>query len=451
MTTTETTQGLSADLDQVLGLKPAPEAPATDKVSQALTARSNEIKTQGPMAMRCLDMLDDQTRAAVIERAPSQFAALYEGDGLGTFGDDALDVINRLTSTMLDDLGRSANIPEMTAITRDLDRRLRGFTEEWGSNTQIAEAGGTYESMKSRFMDFVNRYRNVLHELLRDARGVQAFLDDLEADLLEHQAELRDNVENCNQLYEANEDAIKKMVIYIALMEAMHEVATEQLEAIVIDDSAADARDLRERRDALAQWIGMLEVREGEFKQRLFVAWATSPQIRNIRSISWGLAQRLGLVVNLTIPVFKLTIVQWAMAIKAEQAAEATTAVDEATEAVMLTWAKASEQMVPATAAAIQGPSMSPGTVLAIAESLCTQAEGFVIAYRDGQQKRRAMEAAMMQAAQLVAAKQDEAAAAVVDLATKAQAVEARADETLDLPELPSVITDNAVEVLSAT
>ena len=52
-------------------------------------------------------------------------------------------------------------------------------------------------------------------------------------------------------------------------------------------------------------------MRTGEFKQRLFVAWATSPQVRNIRTISYGLGQRLGLLITLTIPVFKLTVVQW--------------------------------------------------------------------------------------------------------------------------------------------
>jgi len=284
--------------------------------------------------------------------------------------------------------------------------------------------------------------------LLKDAKGLQKYLDSLKADLIEKQGELRLNVARCNEIYSSNETAIRNMVVYIALMECMWDEAEAAKSAIVIDDADPQVRERREERDRLVAWIGQLEVRTGEFKQRLFVAWATSPQIRNIRSISWGLAQRLGLLVNLTIPVFELTVVQWAMALQASQAADTAEAVQETNQHALEAWAQASGALVPAAAKVIQAPSMDPSAIVAIAQSLQEQADGFVEAYKEGREKRAAMEAAMMRAAQAIALSQDKAADAIAQLVTDAKATDASVTGTIDVPALPAIVTDNRAVVL---
>jgi uncharacterized protein YaaN involved in tellurite resistance len=442
--------GVSIDLDSVLKLDAQPPAPITDAVSKALDAQAPAIADQGPMAMNCFSMLDPKTQAAAKAKAKELFPTLYADDNaLAIFGNEAVEVINNLVHGMVDDLDKAANIPELTQLTNELDDHLQGFTKKWGNDNDVKGARESYEGLKDKVLDFFGKYRNMLHMLLKDAKGIGAYLDGLKADLIEKQAGLRLNVARCNEIYAANEDAIRRLVVYIAMMECIHEEAEAAVQAIVIDETQPDVREKREERDKLIQWIGMLEVRTGEFKQRLFVAWATSPQIRNIRSISWGLAQRLGLLVNLTIPVFELTVVQWAMALQADQAAKTTEAVQSTTQHAMEAWAKASGDMIPAAAKVIQAPSMDPSAMVAIAESLQKQAEGFVIAYQEGRTKRAAMETAMMNAAKVIATSQDKAAKAVLELVTNAQAV----DNTADLPaaiELPSVVTDNAQTVLGA-
>ena len=160
--------------------------------------------------------------------------------------------------------------------------------------------------------DIVHKVGDWLHDLLRDAQGLQAYLDKLTADLEDKRGELRHNVAMCNQLYAANETAITNLVVTIAAMEYVLDDAQAAAAAIVVDDSAPDARAQREKRDVLTnEFIPALENRIGEFKQRLFVAWATAPQIRNIRMVSFGLGQRLALLITLTIPVFELTVVEW--------------------------------------------------------------------------------------------------------------------------------------------
>jgi uncharacterized protein YaaN involved in tellurite resistance len=449
---TSSTSGVSIDIDRVLGLEPEPAAPITDAVATALDTQASTVATSGPTAMVCRDMLDDNTRAAVEAKAHELFPTLYADDNaLGTFGNESVEAINALVKGMLGDLGKAADIPELTELTNQLDDKLRGFTRKYGDDAKISEARDAYTALRGRILDFFNKYRNMLHMLLKDAKGIEVYLDTLKADLIEKQGELRLNVARCNEIYASNETAIKNLVVYIAIMECVWDEADAARRAIVIDESDPLVREKREERDRLVQWMSQLEVRTGEFKQRLFVAWATSPQIRNIRSISWGLAQRLGLLVNLTIPVFELTVVQWAMALQANEAAETTEAVQQANQNAMEAWAQASGALVPAAAKVVQAPSMDPSAIVAIAKSLQEQAEGFVTAYAEGREKRAQMETAMMRAAQVIALSQDQAADAIAQLVEDAKA----ADAVLALPAapavaLPAVVTDNRAEVMEA-
>jgi hypothetical protein len=58
------------------------------------------------------------------------------------------------------------------------------------------------------------------------------------------------------------------------------------------------------------------------------------------------------------------------------------------------------------------------------------------------------MEAAMMRAAQAIALSQDKAADAISALVTEAKATDASITGTLDVPELPAIVTDNRALVL---
>ena len=99
--------------------------------------------------------------------------------------------------------------------------------------------------------DIVHKLGDWLHDLLRDAQGLQAYLDKLTADLEDKRGELRHNVAMCNQLYAANETAVTNLVVTIAAMEYALDDAQAAAAAIVVDDSAPDARAKREQRDTL--------------------------------------------------------------------------------------------------------------------------------------------------------------------------------------------------------
>lgn len=439
--------GLDIDIDAAVGLQPAPQTPTT----VALADKADSVVANGPQALICKDLLSPESLAKATAYAQQQLPTLIaDPNNLAKLGNEAVEGVNALAGRMLHEAGKAANIPELTKLTNELDDRIRSFTSRYSETDradQIHRARDAYEGMKGKVLDFFAKYRDMLHMLLKDAKGLEAYLDSLTAQITDRQGQLALNVEMCNELLSENEQAIARLTGVIAIMEIMRDEAAAALDAIKIDagDTSPESRTKREQRDQIATLVQQLDVRIGEFKQRLFVAWATSPQVRNIRTISYGLGQRLGLLITLTIPVFKLTVVQWVAVMQADRAAQLGEAVADTNERALDAFAQASGEIMPRVAQALQTPSMSPESILLIAESLHKQAQGFEDAYRFGIAERAKVEAAIMKGAQTIAASQDEQAAVVGELIKGAQ----HPLELPPAPDLPDVVTQNASEALA--
>jgi uncharacterized protein YaaN involved in tellurite resistance len=439
--------GLDIDIDTAVGLQPEPATPTT----LALTQKADAVVASGPGALVCKDLLSPETLTKATAYAKQQLPSLIaDPNELAKLGNEAVEGVNALAGQMLHEAGKAANIPELTKLTDELDDRIRSFTSRYSGSDgseQVQKARESYENMKGKVLDFFAKYRDMLHMLLKDAKGLEAYLDGLVAQITDRQGQLSLNVEMCNELLSENEQAISKLTGVIAIMEIMRDEAEAAMNAIEIDagDTSPDARTKRDQRDQIATLIQQMDVRIGEFKQRLYVAWATSPQVRNIRTISYGLGQRLGLLITLTIPVFKLTVVQWVAVMQADRASQLGEAVADTNERALDAFAQASGEIMPRVAHALQEPSMSPESILLIADSLSKQAKGFEDAYRYGIAQRAKVEAAIMKGAQTIAASQDQQAAVIGELIRGAQ-------QPLELPpapELPDVITRNATEALA--
>ena len=172
----------------------------------------------------------------------------------------------------------------------------------------------------------------------------------------------------------------------------------------MIDPADVDRRDKEERLSRITEFIQAIEVRINEYQQRLFVAWSTSPQVRNIRTLHYGLGQRLALLVNLTIPTMKLTIAQWGLLLQANQAAQMQQAVADGANDVLSAYASASGTAVPQMARIIQTPTIRPETILEVAASIDAQAKGIEDAVRFGQQARAEVVSAIVTAQESMSA-----------------------------------------------
>src|SRR5262245_13327170 len=323
---------------------------------------------------------------------------------------------------------------------------MRQFNRRHGT-TKVAENTEAYDRTMTKASDIVHRLGDWLHDLLRDAQGLQAYLDKLTADLEDKRGELRRNVAMCNQLYAANETAITNVIVTIAAMEYVLDDAQAAAAAIAIDDSDPDAREKREQRDMLVnEFIPAVASRIGEFKQRLFVAWATAPQIRNIRMVSFGLGQRLALLITLTIPVFELTVVEWVTVQQAARAADATEAVSEATQTAMEGFAQATSEVIPAVARTIQTPSLSPETITLVAQSISDQLTGITDAVAYGIEARKAVDNAIVNASDLLAKAADEESEKILQLVAASQ----QPPRQPPLPALPPAVVEKAPELLAS-
>jgi uncharacterized protein YaaN involved in tellurite resistance len=162
-------------------------------------------------------MLAPEQRSQVESYAKGIFPKLAEDPNqLDAFGGEAVEEINGLVKQMLDEAGRDANIPQIVQITHDLDDRMRDFNRRHPGQTTAGQNTDAYDKTMAKAWDIVHKVGDWLHDLLRDAQGLQAYLDKLTADLEDKRGQLRHNVAMCNQLYAANETAITNLVVTIA-------------------------------------------------------------------------------------------------------------------------------------------------------------------------------------------------------------------------------------------
>lgn len=436
---------LAIDFGALTGGAPAPTGAADTSLAagaHALATREATLEPvtpataptmpgQEPGELSCLKMLSpaqqEQAKAAAKQLFPQM---LNNTNMLSEFGNQALDAVNMQVNRIFRELG-PIEIPELTATMRKINDTMRNFRNKYDP-TKTAEVREAFD----RFMDSVKgiftRGRNIVEMLFEESRTVERQLDKIAGELMTKQRELKRNVVLCDELYKANEASISQLIGAIAVMEAVRTEAYDAMVAIVIDPNDPKKREQEEERDRIVQFIEAMSVRINEFQQRLFVAWSTSPQVRNTRSLHYGLGQRLALLINLTIPTMKLTIAQWGLLLQAEQAAHLQQAVADGANDVLQAYAQASSRATGEISRTIQTPTLRPETILEVATSLDQQAESMIEAVKYGHQAREEVVAAIITAQHSISQSSDKLAGTVVELVTKAE-------QPLDLPAMPEL------------
>lgn len=430
--------GLQIDFGSIVGGPANPPAGAAD------TAMAGAIAVTGPRELVCKDLLTpaqrQQAEAAAAQLYPTLLANTEQ---LAVFGTSAIDQVNSQVNRIFREVGR-VNIPELTSIMHELNDRMRSFRRKYDpSDPKVRE---TFDKFVDAVRGVFRKGRDLLEMLFEEAKTVEQQLDKVAGQLSDKQLQLKRNVVLCDELYKANESAIAQLIGAIAVMELVRDIAVEDAQSIKITPGDVDARDKQERLSRITEFIQAIEVRINEFQQRLFVAWSTSPQVRNIRTLNYGLGQRLALLMNLTIPTMKLTIAQWGLLLQANQAADMQQAVADGANEVLSAYAKASETAVPQIARVIQTPTIRPETIMEVAESIDAQARGIEEAVKYGQQKRAEVVTAIVTANESMSASAQHLSQTVVELVAKAK-------EPLALPagpQLPASVLDNAPTVVQS-
>ena len=452
---TESTDALSIDFSAITGgsapAKGAADTMLAEAAHEIAQAPSRELEVspddahlpgQASGEFSCMKMLSpaqqEQAQQAAVQLMPKM---LDNTQLLSDFGNQALEGVNMQVARIFKEIG-PVEIPELTHMMQQINDSMRSFRKKYDPTIpQVRDAF-------NRFMDSVRgifqRGRDIVEMLFEEAQTVEQQLDRIAGELTTRQREMRRNVVLCDELYKANEEAISQLIGTIAVMEGVRDQAVAALDQAVINPDDPNKRDVEEQRSRLSEFISAMEVRINEFQQRLFVAWSTSPQVRNTRSLHYGLGQRLALMVNLTIPTMKLTIAQWGLLMQAEQAAKMQQVVADGANEVLTAYAQASGRAAGEIAKTIQTPTLRPETILEVAVSLDDQAESMIKALEYGRGARQEVVDALLTAQASISQSSSKLSNAVVEL-TK------RADDPLELPaipDIPAAITAQAGQVM---
>ena len=379
-----------------LAIPLAPETPA----NQGLAIYAAKPPAEAKKSLVCKDLLVGETRQKAEQEAQQLFEEMLANTQVFmTYGTTALEGVNSLIDRLLKEV-EPEKIPELTRLMQELNREMRGVKRKYDvSDPEVREK---YEQWKGGIGRFFGKAKTLVELLMEDVTSLERQIDRVGRDLKGRQYTLLRNVSYYDILYEENEVEIQKLIYVIGVMELIRDLAAQQAQKIITGDATLGDRR-GEQRSTLTDLATNMEVKIAEYKGRLLIAWATSPQVRTMRTLNVGMAERINELLCVTIPTMKATIVQWRMLIQTQDAAKVSTMVQEASNEWIRAYAAAGAEVVPMVAEAVQTPTLTPQTIAAMADSIDKQADGVIRAMELGAQRRQEMEAAIMEAVPVMA------------------------------------------------
>jgi uncharacterized protein YaaN involved in tellurite resistance len=403
------------------GLSLAVTTPPTAPATEFLAA-----KALVPVARKELiafDMLDGATQKGVLTQAQEEFPTLLANNQvLLAYGNGALKPLNDLIDRMSKEI-KPIEIPQLTKYMGDLNSGMRKMRLKYDmSDPKVAK---WVQDSLGGVREFFGKTRTIIDILLEDARNIYQQLDYVKAQVATKEFEMAKNVQLCDVLYAQNEEELIKIVVVIATMEKIRALALQRAGDIQVDPNNPADRTKGEQKRVISEFAQNMNLKIAEFKNRLFIGWATSPQLTNYRTLNLSTAVRLDLLINVTLPSVKFAIEQWELAIQMQQAAQMIRQIDEFSNQVLATAAAAGAQIAVYVADVTQTPSLDPGTIASMAKSIEDQAAALAAAYQKGIERRRASDAAILDAQRVIANAQKTVSDATLNTALE-RAIEAQ-------------------------
>jgi uncharacterized protein YaaN involved in tellurite resistance len=314
------------------------------------------------------------------------------------YGVDAMEPLNKLVDKVVKEV-EVIRIPEAQQGMQDLKQKMRAAQGKYDlSDPKTQERLKKAAELASKPRKWFNKAGDVWSEFKASTEDIIKQIDGLEADLSGRAIQLARNAEFCVQLYNQNEVEIGNLVYVIGVMELVLELAQTQAQRIPADDPNDVSKKNSELKGKYADLIRALDVKIGEYKSRMFVAWASAPQLRMMRQMDVDMAMKMHTLVQSALPTTKLVLVQWRMMLQGEENAKISEGVQDFTNDMVAGYFKTAAQVMPQIAASVQRQTITPETVNSVVDSLCTMVDGINDAYVNGQQNRQVMDQTMIQA-----------------------------------------------------
>ncbi|MBJ6746227.1 toxic anion resistance protein [Streptococcus sp. 121] len=385
-------ESFNFDIDNI-----ANKALKQDKTSEIILA--SDPGNPNTPSLQFFDKLTPQQQSAIQNRTPQlvdQF--LEDKNSLLDFGQEAVENVNITVNKILSEQ-KKLEILQVDDILSQTNRELNGFVAKY----KDAKPADLEE--KPNFLQKLFRQgKNNLQEFYFDSQSIEKKMDGMAAAVVNQEEVLARNIVSAEMLIEENTNSIENLVGVIAFIESSQKEAGDrafqlQQEVASLDPASIDYQVKSDQLAHLTEVVNMLEIQHTEYISRLYVAWATTPQMRNLVKVSTDMRQKLGMLRRNTIPTMKLSIAQLGILQQSVRSGMTADAITNANNAALELLAETSKEAIPALERTAQNPTMSVQAVTKLAESLVVQNQQIIQAIEDGRQKRAQLEQTIIESA----------------------------------------------------
>lgn len=370
----------------------------SDKTTEIITEQSNDDEKN----ISFFEKLSSEQQTAIINKVPTLVDSFtVNQNSLLDFGQSAVEDVNTTVHHILKEQ-KKLQIPQVDDLLKNTNQELNGFVKKY---KDIGPA--ELDKKPNLIQKIFKQGKNTLQEFYFDAQSIEQKMDNMAADVVKQENILARNIVSAELLIEDNTKSIENLVGVIAFVEASQQEATKRAQALQTELAALDNATPEHQRktDLLARTtevINTLEQQHTEYLSRLFVAWATTPQMRNLVKVSSDMRQKLGMLRRNTIPTMKLSIAQIGMMQQSIKSGVTADAIINANNAALQMLAETSKEAIPALERSAQNPTMSITSVTTLAESLVAQNNGIISAIEQGRKKRAQLENVIVKSAETI-------------------------------------------------
>ncbi|HEQ9408095.1 TPA: toxic anion resistance protein [Streptococcus pyogenes] len=382
------------DIDQIADNAVVKTDKTTDIISDLPTDTNGQISF--------FEKLSADQQTAITAKAPALVDTfLADQNALLDFGQSAVEGVNATVNHILAEQ-KKLQIPQVDDLLKSTNRELNGFIAKYKDATPVDL------DKKPNFLQKVfKQSRDTLQEFYFDSQNIEQKMDSMAAAVVKQEDTLARNIVSAELLIEDNTKSIEHLVGVIAFIEASQKEASQRAAALQKDLKTKDSAtpDYQIKADLLARTtevINTLEQQHTEYLSRLYVAWATTPQMRNLVKVSSDMRQKLGMLRRNTIPTMKLSIAQLGMMQQSVKSGMTADAIINANNAALQMLAETSKEAIPALEQSAQNPTLSIKSVTSLAESLVAQNNGIIAAIDHGRKERAQLESAIIRSAETI-------------------------------------------------
>lgn len=370
----------------------------TDKTTEIIASTDNTATGQ----VSFFEKLSPEQQSAITAKAPALVDTFVaDQNALLDFGTSAVEEVNTTVNHILAEQ-KKLEIPQVDELLKNTNRELNGFI------TKYKDAKPAELEKKPNFLQkMFKQGKNSLQEFYFDSQNIEQKMDGMAAAVVKQEETLARNIVSAEMLIEDNTKSIENLVGVIAFIEATQKEGVDrakslQTQVASLDSATPEYHNKSEELARMTEVINTLEQQHTEYLSRLYVAWTTTPQMRNMVKVSSDMRQKLGMLRRNTIPTMKLSIAQLGILQQSVKSGVTADAIVNANNAALQMLAETSKEAIPQLERTAQSPTMNIKSVTALAESLVAQNNGIIAAIDNGRKQRAQLEAAVIKSAETI-------------------------------------------------